>query len=121
MGSQIPLDALPQTDARAVFAARLKAARQAAGLTQEALGIKAGISQDVARTRINRYERAIHDSDSATTQKLAEALGVPLAALYAETEVMARVITAFATLTAAEQRRAMVVLEEKAADKSRRK
>ncbi len=105
---------LQDFDARAVFATRLKAARLAAGLTQEALGIRAGVSEDVARTRINRYERAVHDCDSATAKRLADALGVPLASLYAETEVMARAIRAFATLSVADQRIATDELVAKA-------
>lgn len=105
---------MPQFDARAVFATRLKAARLASGLTQEGLGIRAGIPEDVARTRVNRYEKAVHDADLATVQRLADALGVPLAALYAETEVMARAIQAFATLSPAEQRRVADELDVKA-------
>lgn len=105
---------LQDFDARAVFAARLKAARQAAGLTQEAMGVLAGISEDVARTRVNRYERAVHDCDLATAKRLADALGVPLASLYAETEVMARAIEAFAALSATEQRAAAEDLAAKA-------
>lgn len=75
---------------------------------------------DVARTRVNRYEKGVHDSDSATAQKLAEALGVPLASLYAETEVMARIIRASAALSLAEQRRLATELEAKASDQARR-
>jgi len=105
---------LSKSDARAVFAARLKQARLAAGLTQESLGIQAGIPADVARTRVNRYERAVHDADQSTAQKIAEALGVPLASLYAESEVMARAIKAFAALSPAEQRRVVTELEAQA-------
>lgn len=102
---------MSKSDARAVFAARLKQARLVAGLTQEALGIQAGIPADVARTRVNRYERAVHDADQATAQKLAEALGVPLAALYADSEETARMIKAFAALGLAEKRRLVAELE----------
>ncbi|WP_133499637.1 helix-turn-helix domain-containing protein [Cognatilysobacter terrigena] len=111
---------MPKVDARAVFAARLKAARQAAGLTQEALGIRAGIPADVARTRVNRYERGVHDSDSATAQNLADCLGVPLASLYADDEVMAEAIRAFASLPPAEQRAAVEDLRARAANFSER-
>jgi transcriptional regulator with XRE-family HTH domain len=107
--------------ARVVFASRLKAARLAAGLTQEALGVCAGIPKDVARTRINRYEKAVHDCDLATAKKLAGELGLPLAALYADTDVMAKAIQAFALLGTAEQSVVMEELVARAETKRRRK
>lgn len=112
---------LSELHARAAFAARLKAARLSAGLTQQALGIQAGIPEDVARTRVNRYERAVHDCDLATAQRLADTLGVPLASLYAETEVMARAIEAFASLTQAEQRAVADELAAKAEETDKRR
>lgn len=98
-------------DARFIFANRLRAARIAAGLTQEALGTAAGISVDVARTRINRYERGVNECDLRTAKRLADALHMPLAALYADTDEIKEVIIALAKLSVAEQR--MVVGELK--------
>jgi transcriptional regulator with XRE-family HTH domain len=103
---------LDKPAARLLFASRLKAARLAAGLTQEALGIRAGIDQDVARTRINRYERAVHDCDSATAERLAQVVEEPLAALYADSDLMAQAITAFARLGEADQRAAVTALND---------
>lgn len=37
-----------------------------------------GLPEDVAAVRINRYERAVHECDSETAQKMADALGVSL-------------------------------------------
>jgi transcriptional regulator with XRE-family HTH domain len=68
---------------RETFAARLRAFRLQAGLTQAALGVQAGLPEDVASTRVNRYERGVHDCDLATAQALASVLGVPLASLFA--------------------------------------
>lgn len=113
-----PLDgmAAPTTvttsGARALFATRLRAERIAAGLTQEALGVRAGLSQDVARTRINRYERGVHDCDSATALSLATALGLPLAALYADTDLQSEMIKVFSKLPPQVQQRALEQLRE---------
>ena len=104
-------------DARLIFANRLRAARLAAGLTQEALGAATGIAVEVARTRINRYERGVNECDLRTAKKLADVLGMPLAALYADTDEIAEVIVAFAKLPRAEQR--TVVNELKARVKKR--
>ena len=107
----------PLDDARLIFANRLRAARLAAGLTQEALGVATGILAEVARTRINRYERGVNECDLRTAKKLADVLGMPLAALYADTDEIAEVIVAFAKLPRAEQR--TVVNELKARAKKR--
>jgi DNA-binding XRE family transcriptional regulator len=43
-----------------VFSARLKEARIAAGLSQERLGVVAGIEEASASARMNQYERGKH-------------------------------------------------------------
>lgn len=63
-----------------------------------------GLPEDVAGVRINRYEREVHDCDTDTAQKMAEALGVSLAYFYAETEELAEMIKQFSSLTTTEQR-----------------
>ena len=77
-----------EVDARSIFAQRLKQAREDAGLTQKELGMTIGLPQETAAVRINSYEKAVHDADLATARRIAEALGVPLAFLYAETDTM---------------------------------
>jgi len=96
-------------DARFIFANRLRAARIAADLTQEALGVAAGIAVDVARVRINRYERGVNECDLRTAKNIADALGLPLAALYADTDEIAELLVAFVKLSVSEQR---ALLEE---------
>jgi len=91
-----------------VFARRLREARLAAGLSQKNLGIEAGLDRFVASARINRYERGTHEPPSNVAGKLAQALGVPLAYLYAEDERLAEVIALFA---AASKRKQSVVLK----------
>jgi len=89
-------------DARLIFAHRLREARLRAGLTQEALGVAAGVNPDVARTRINRYEKGVNECDLRTAKRLADALGLPLAALFAESDGMAEAIVALAKLSDSE-------------------
>lgn len=109
-------------DARLIFARRLKEARLAAGLTQAGLGILAGIGEDVASTRVNRYERGVNEVDIATARALAKVLGVPLASLYAETPVMAKAIAALAKLPSRELERIAdeLVAKTEAAGQKRR-
>ena len=54
---------MPKSPIRAVFANRLRAARTALGLSQAELGARVGIPEDVASTRVNRYERGVHEPD----------------------------------------------------------
>lgn len=57
------------------FAARLLALREAAGLTKNALAVKAGVSP----IEITRYEQGLKRPTLQTAAKLTEALGVSLA------------------------------------------
>jgi transcriptional regulator with XRE-family HTH domain len=89
----------------------LRQTRQDAGLSQKDLGILAGLDPFVASTRINRYEQGVHAPDEETAKRLAKALGVPLAYLYADNERLARMIRAFDALDVAEQERVLKTIE----------
>lgn len=102
-------------DARFIFANRLRVARLASGLTQEALGVAAGIAVDVARMRINRYERGVNECDLRTAKKIADALDLPFAALFADTDEIAELLVAFAELSASEQKNLLKEIKGKAA------
>nr|WP_298114298.1 helix-turn-helix transcriptional regulator [uncultured Pseudomonas sp.] len=73
----------------------MKEAREAIGLSQKQLGIKAGLDPSVASTRINRYELGVHQADYQISQKLAEALELPVAYLYADDDALAEIILRF--------------------------
>ena len=98
----------------AVLSRRLKRTRERKGLSQKQLGIAAGLDQFVASTRINRYERGVHRPDPVTVQRMADALGVPVAYLFASDERLARMILAFDALTAKAQERVVSELEREA-------
>jgi transcriptional regulator with XRE-family HTH domain len=72
-----------------VWSTRLKVAREARGLSQRVLGIKAGIDESVASTRINRYELSVHSPSYSIALKLAAALDVPVAYLYCDDDILA--------------------------------
>lgn len=78
-----------------VYSLRLREAREAYGISQRTLGIKAGLDEFVASTRINRYETGIHQPHLQTLQRLAKALDLPVAYFYAEDEELARLILEF--------------------------
>ncbi len=67
--------------ARDVFAANLRTARLAAGLSQEALAVKA----ELHRTYVGSVERAERNVSIDNMERLALAIGVPLVDLLWET------------------------------------
>ena len=74
------------------WAERLKEIRLKRGISQRKLGIAAGLDPSVASTRINRYEKDIHSPDHGMSQRIAEALNIPNAFLYAEDDELAELI-----------------------------
>ena len=100
-------------DVRLVFQRRLKLAREERQLSQKNLGIQADIDSFVASTRINRYELGVHEPDMATVQRLAVALKVPVAYLFATDDRLAAMILAFDRLTVLEKDRLLRNLSAK--------
>lgn len=86
------------------FARRLRAAREAVGISQKQLGIQAGIDQFVASARINQYERGKHTPDLLTAQRLATELGIPVSFLFEPNDDLAELICCAGRLSAKELR-----------------
>jgi transcriptional regulator with XRE-family HTH domain len=81
-----------------VLARRLKEARIRKGLTQEALGVLAGIDEFSASARMNQYEQGKHSPHYQTVSRLAEVLGVSVAYFYADNEQDADLLLMFSQL-----------------------
>lgn len=71
---------------------RLKAARLKAGLSQQKLGILAGIDEATASARMNQYEKGIHTPDFTLACKLAEVLNIPACYFYTVEDDLAEYI-----------------------------
>jgi transcriptional regulator with XRE-family HTH domain len=82
-----------------IFCRRLKQARLASGLSQKRLGIAAGIDEFVASTRINRYEKGVHEPNTEIVLKLSAVLRVPVAYFYAEDDDLAELMLIFWSLS----------------------
>jgi transcriptional regulator with XRE-family HTH domain len=87
-----------------VFAKRLREAREAVGISQKQLGIRAGIDEFVASARINQYERGKHMPDLLTAQRLAAKLRVPVSYLYEPNDDLAALLRAVGRLPASKIR-----------------
>lgn len=99
-----------------VFAQRLKEARLRAGLSQERLGLEAGLDPMSASTRMNRYEQGTRMPDVDLVERLGAVLGVPGCYFYADDDDMARLLAAFGRIPEA-QRAAVINLAEELAPK----
>ena len=60
-----------------LIATRMREAREEVGLTQEALGVLAGIDEATAKVRINQYENGRHTPPLSMIEKIASVLGKP--------------------------------------------
>ncbi|CAN0620168.1 Transcriptional regulator [Burkholderia multivorans] len=86
-----------------VVAKRLKEARIRAGISQERLGILAGIDEMSASARMNQYERSKHVPDFGTVTRIAAALNLPAAYFYAATDDEADLLVRFHQMTEAQR------------------
>ncbi|MCL2872594.1 MAG: helix-turn-helix domain-containing protein [Betaproteobacteria bacterium] len=86
-----------------VFSKRLKEARCKAGLSQERLGVLAGIDEMSASARMNQYERGKHEPDSSMVARIAHVLNLPTSYFYAEDDDEAKLLQWFYRLSADER------------------
>lgn len=76
-------------DLTTTFCKRLKQARKSKKLTQEQLGILIGLDEFVASTRMNRYEKGVHQPDFQTIESIATNLDIPVAYFFATNDELA--------------------------------
>jgi transcriptional regulator with XRE-family HTH domain len=95
---------VPKASPRALFAARLKQARELRDIpSQRALGVLMGLDKKLASSRVNRYENETSGIDLDGLGKLADTLGVPMAYLVAGDDHTANVILALDELSPEER------------------
>ncbi|HWW99982.1 helix-turn-helix transcriptional regulator [Collimonas sp.] len=94
------------------LAKRLKEARLEAGLSQERLGVIAGIDEMSASARMNQYERGKHVPDLSMVERLASVLNVPAAYFYAADDDLARLLMMFHRLKHNDKKRIIILTEE---------
>jgi transcriptional regulator with XRE-family HTH domain len=78
-----------------VLAKRLKEARIRAGLSQEKLGVLAGVDEMSSSARMNQYEKAKHEPDFSMVERIAKVLNVPESYFYAKDDEAAWLLVVF--------------------------
>ena len=95
-----------------VFAKRIKEARTQAGLSQERLGVLAGIDEMSSSARMNQYERGKHEPDFNTVERIAKALNVPEAYFYAKNDDAAWLLVALHRMTPDNRQKVIALARE---------
>ena len=75
-----------------IYSRRLRVVRKTKSLSQERLGILAGIDESSASARMNQYETGKHLPDFLMAKNIANVLDVPVAYFYTEDDLMAEII-----------------------------
>lgn len=78
-----------------VLGERLKEARRKSGLSQEQLGLQAGLEIESASARMNRYERGTRVPGVDLVERIGEVLHLPLTYFYAPSEDEALLVVLF--------------------------
>ena len=99
-------------DEQSVIARRLKEARLAAGLSQERLGVMAGIDEFSASARMNQYERGVHVPNLQLISKIADLLSVPTGYFYTEDDQLAAVLQIYGKLNQRQRKKLTDLVKE---------
>lgn len=90
------------------------------GLSQRALGGLVSGDKANGSVRINRYEQQVNRADMDTAAELAQALGVPLAYLFAEQDDQAELLLAFDQLSKAERSKLLAMAKQMSTEKTKK-
>lgn len=102
----------------ALLAKRLREARVKAGLSQEKLGVLAGIDEMSSSARMNQYEREKHVPDITMVERIAKVLNLPAAYFYAKSDAEADLLCRFHRLKAKDKKRILDFVAEIEGDAS---
>lgn len=83
-----------------VLARRLKEARLSAGLSQERLGVLAGLDEMSSSARMNQYERGKHQPDYSMVERWGQVLSVPESYFFTKDDDAAWLQVAFHRMSA---------------------
>ena len=85
-----------QKHPQSVFGRRLRAARDAASIPQDRLGVMIGLDEGSSSARISRYETGTHQPPFEIAEKLASVLHVPAAYFYCRSDALSELLLAAA-------------------------
>lgn len=92
---------------------RIKSARLKKNISQKELGIRIGLDESSASSRMNHYEKGRHTPDVLTLKRMADELGVPLAYFFCESNLSAELNCLINTMTEEEKTELLNQLQKK--------
>lgn len=95
-----------------VVSRRIREARMRADLSQEKLGVMAGIDEFSASARMNQYERGKHTPNYQLVIRLAKVLELPTAYFYAEDDQVAELLIIYGRLSVRARKRLIDLASE---------
>lgn len=93
------------------FSKRLREARKVRGISQERLGIDAGIEPASASARMNQYEKGVHQPGESTVKQIAAVLNLPVPYFYCENDEEAHLLQCFHLLKGKDRRDVIDLVE----------
>lgn len=94
-----------------LFGKRMKEARLKARLSQERLGVLAGIDEMSSSARMNQYERGKHEPDFSLVERVAQVLNVPECYFYCKEDDLASILVRLHRIPAHERRQVASTIE----------
>ncbi|OZI37976.1 transcriptional regulator [Bordetella genomosp. 10] len=91
---------------------RLKEARLRAGISQERLGVLAGLDEMSASSRMNQYERGKHTPGFFLIERLALALDIPAPWFYTRDDDLAELLLTYHRLPPARKVEALAYVKQ---------
>ena len=92
------------TPTKSIVSLRIRQARERAELSQDRLGILAGLEESSSSARISRYENGIHEPPMKFAKELARVLSVPVAFLYCDDDRLADIILSYSKMSEGNRR-----------------
>lgn len=92
---------------KTVFGRRLREARERHGLPQDKLGVLIGLDESCSSARISRYESGIHEPPFPISERIANALEIPVAYLYCPDDELADLLLAISIIPKHQKAKAM--------------
>lgn len=97
-----------------VLSERLKQARLNSGLSQEQLGLKAGLEVESASARMNRYERGTRVPGVELMERIGDVLHLPPTYFYAVSEDEARLLVLYHRMASEDKKKLLEFAETSA-------
>lgn len=92
---------------------RIKSARVKKSISQKELGIRIGLDENSASSRMNHYEKGRHTPDVLTLKRIADELGVPLAYFFCESDLSAELNCLINEMSEEEKTKLLTQLQNK--------